>query len=1551
MSHDLKQVALALLKRGCQDIQRQLEIGKALEPGSVLRYTGTSNTTGSATETEPVIFLAAPYLHLKEGKRHPATSEDFVSMTLLQSLYGYDLGDGLEGSIVTEKLDASLAGKKIYVPQLWCLLIGSGILVTFGECSLADIQADCISTEERASGIYGDSLVINVFDVDGEEFKVSIDRNFSLWKLTAHLSHVVKKKYSSHTAFEILGIDKQPLDPEGWISLVANASEELSLFIHPKGQKVADPTSRPQSQSHAPGSPHLQPHPQLYGRGQYGMVPYDQSCYHNPYPGMQNPFTPTTHLAQSKSPAPPPPTEAPVPALKSQSLKSDVDGRSGFDSEGPVDVFKYLVSSGETPLTKKQEIAYLVLGNEHAHSSRPTSYIGRDVESKEPRVRSSSTPAHDTRAPWIPELFDLNPDAGGPLPGQPEDGLDDASLSASSVSEGDDSLSPGVTPSSTSANRKTKRVRMAADDEPESGSRPGSEGAPSTKTNASVSKLPFLMWNNSADEEEMDGSTAIPRVGKLLTNVGTSLSARKVTGKLYSRSYGCSLEELQQRHPEWSDTAAPSTVGQDHRNDDQISMVSLAGGGDAQQTQSPANSSRESKGKQFAVKTSEGVNMGRLFKISKELLELFVPLDLQLLYPLIETYWGSLDRMSRASLLNVNTTQEHSNQVKYVAEHYEPNMTQSWTIREFHTEDNNWGRHGAPQIPYRDCSACTRGQTYDSASSLLDHIHQVHNRCPGSEKYRSPFDDPCYVWAEATHRHYHNPRYLQTALLVVKFRGELEDILRKAKQLQLVAAGVESPPDATKTPPLSEPILRVFEDIVMGHVLMAKCLSLASRWMNGGSDSVDRAPDSLKPKVSELIELSAQCLPQASLSLDRAWTEVMSPGTTLSKGAGIHLEPIGGGFLVAVILGNLQKQVLNSDLRPGALLERYQKYTAKLQFQARQNPKRRLFLDIQALQEELGAFQNVAKSQRDLLAEYLKLSSPDLSQNATPTMRNLFIIEERYIERLQQERRARDARLDILQERLSTLKNRVKQSIEILEEGHGKAIRVFTLVTLFFLPLSFLSSLFGMNTVDIRDMENGQTLYWSIALPVTFGILVLAFLYGYKWDSIVGRFQSHLEHYHSTRKSPPVNKEDQNATQGDTQTITNPAMLDSHIQGWIDRVVVSSLSPQARPRASQSRKRPQPDLDFDFTTGLSSPPRSLDDSSPDLDATPRAGTWSKRRRVDIPSASTPNLRHPSEDGRVATPTRQRSPVKNIADLMLAGKSIRFTTAKTRGGIPDDVADLIEHIKAVSNGDKIIPQSMAEDVKKSLDLLDPAIEDRNTITWDVADEFRMLQKIVSTTSECDAEYLSEPSWNCTVHHPLLELALAPFQGSVSHWDVTKAPITKAYHPRHSSGNDLQGKMVDFCVTLDSEAIRYRVIERLKTSNHKSIAHTEYPALRFRPIAVSIETKTPDGSTETARTQLAMWASAHIARLRELAATADDAAGLGITLPLISIRGAEWDLLFAVDHATSVEIVRNGPIGDTTSIVSCYKLLAMIRWLTVWVTGTFCEWMVKNALVVS
>lgn len=43
-----------------------------------------------------------------------------------------------------------------------------------------------------------------------------------------------------------------------------------------------------------------------------------------------------------------------------------------------------------------------------------------------------------------------------------------------------------------------------------------------------------------------------------------------------------------------------------------------------------------------------------------------------------------------------------------------------------------------------------------------------------------------------------------------------------------------------------------------------------------------------------------------------------------------------------------------------------------------------------------------------------------------------------------------------------------------------------------------MASIFGMNTSDIRDMEDRQWLFWAIALPLTIAILLLV----YFWDRI-----------------------------------------------------------------------------------------------------------------------------------------------------------------------------------------------------------------------------------------------------------------------------------------------------------------------------------------------------------------------------------------------------------------------------------------------------------------
>lgn len=57
--------------------------------------------------------------------------------------------------------------------------------------------------------------------------------------------------------------------------------------------------------------------------------------------------------------------------------------------------------------------------------------------------------------------------------------------------------------------------------------------------------------------------------------------------------------------------------------------------------------------------------------------------------------------------------------------------------------------------------------------------------------------------------------------------------------------------------------------------------------------------------------------------------------------------------------------------------------------------------------------------------------------------------------------------------------------IEVRKESNSSAIVIFTIVTVVFLPLSFITSYLGMNSVDIRDGTFHQSLFWAVALPST----------------------------------------------------------------------------------------------------------------------------------------------------------------------------------------------------------------------------------------------------------------------------------------------------------------------------------------------------------------------------------------------------------------------------------------------------------------------------------
>jgi Mg2+ and Co2+ transporter CorA len=138
--------------------------------------------------------------------------------------------------------------------------------------------------------------------------------------------------------------------------------------------------------------------------------------------------------------------------------------------------------------------------------------------------------------------------------------------------------------------------------------------------------------------------------------------------------------------------------------------------------------------------------------------------------------------------------------------------------------------------------------------------------------------------------------------------------------------------------------------------------------------------------------------------------------------------------------------------------------------------------------------------QHNLLIDYLKVLNPQSFRSTTEARISLFDLELNLIEQGIARHFQQKAEYLQLQEHVQRLIEATKTSVEINDDDHGKAILVFTIVTLVFLPLSFVTSFLGMNTVDIRNQTSTQSLFWIVALPITAVVVVVALIIGYKYE-------------------------------------------------------------------------------------------------------------------------------------------------------------------------------------------------------------------------------------------------------------------------------------------------------------------------------------------------------------------------------------------------------------------------------------------------------------------
>ncbi|EGR45372.1 uncharacterized protein TRIREDRAFT_111307 [Trichoderma reesei QM6a] len=671
--------------------------------------------------------------------------------------------------------------------------------------------------------------------------------------------------------------------------------------------------------------------------------------------------------------------------------------------------------------------------------------------------------------------------------------------------------------------------------------------------------VPFFYWRQSGMLGEESNPELIDQsVIRLLDHIDELICDDPV-GKYYSNVAEFTMDDVLLRQ-ECLDEAAPISIGMNsppstktegigeqaspNQNNDNAGDLTDA---------SPCRGFQENtqfiQTKAIGLISHDKTLVKQLVGMSQQIVWSFVPhTGGAVIHTLMKRFWGCVDRICLQLLWDENERGQD-------AEH-------TYIIRNFSSQVKEYNsRRRKPsvgKIHYLDCEDCKAAKPYSSAESALEHIHAKHMECPHSESGR-PYDDPCYAWL---HRIWHDSypmRSSQDGLLgiVEDFIEELSDISMYVRELLNMTARDSSTAD---TPPLTINTIHIFQQIVKIFVFRSKQLSLINRRRTISAEDSSgniRLIQRIDRKIEELSSLEIDANDRIIDLSESAKKDIFMSGIG-SASETPQAETVRVQFLALALMSCYQRPLLQSSYAGSSyakdtLLQLYRDYTSRLHFQANNRPRKRVFLDIHGLDEELQALDKLLGSQEICLYNTLTLIDPLTSRYTTKTRLREFRVELPYGNNMLRGIINRRREIENLATRLRILKDQVKQTIEILEEDHGKAIRVFTVVTLFFLPLSFVSSFLGMNTVDVRDTEYSQRIFWLTGVPVTVAVLSVAFAYGYKGEEIIDWISHVLQD--KRRRTP---------TWGENRDAGDRTSLEA---GWRD------LVPMTEPKQHTARRR------------------------------------------------------------------------------------------------------------------------------------------------------------------------------------------------------------------------------------------------------------------------------------------------------------------------------------------------------------------------------------------
>lgn len=302
--------------------------------------------------------------------------------------------------------------------------------------------------------------------------------------------------------------------------------------------------------------------------------------------------------------------------------------------------------------------------------------------------------------------------------------------------------------------------------------------------------------------------------------------------------------------------------------------------------------------------------------------------------------------------------------------------------------------------------------------------------------------------------------------IIKDFIESMEAVSKVSRELiyYMARPGSRFAEDGLTPSPLPKTLTTAFCNILANYILVAKCLALTNR---SGYTSNPEEKDVVLETISDLELTISSAFKQVFDVLEKARSDIILLCSTRREVDCLHVQSVDLPFLTLLIIKNVERFTLDTKQLSHGIIEKrhaddknrvdviavYQHYLSVLQFHARNRPQKRVFLEIQNYQEELSALRHLTQLQIQVLRHHVSLLQPGSFRLTSRRRLEQHGTEYKFWMKIDKTLKERLDHLSVLDDQAHSLKEEVKNAIEIIEEDHGKAIRVFTVVTLFFLPL------------------------------------------------------------------------------------------------------------------------------------------------------------------------------------------------------------------------------------------------------------------------------------------------------------------------------------------------------------------------------------------------------------------------------------------------------------------------------------------------------------------